>query len=164
MNGLPIKSDRPCVPSARPPIGTDHAQELLPARFWAKVRVAPSGCWEWIAARGTGGYGLFRVGAHLECAHRFAYKAIVGPITRELTIDHLCRNHSCVNPAHLEAVTMKVNILRGDCPGAKQARQAHCIHGHTFDLFNTYYYPKTGKRKCQQCNRLNVRRYRSKER
>lgn len=36
-----------------------------------------------------------------------------GPIPDGLQLDHLCRNPSCVNPAHLEIVTGAENIRRG---------------------------------------------------
>ena len=49
-----------------------------------------------------------------------------GTIPQGLVIDHLCRNKSCVNPAHLEAVTNTENVLRGEAPSAKAARKTHC--------------------------------------
>ena len=45
-------------------------------------------------------------------AHRLAYEAFYGPIPKNLEIDHLCHNKSCVNVNHLEAVTHQVNSQR----------------------------------------------------
>jgi len=84
----------------------------LPARFWAKVRVLPNGCWEWMGAC-RGGYGRFHVGNRNALAHRVAYEALVGPMPDGLQPDHLCRNRPCVNTAHLEPVTNAVNCRRG---------------------------------------------------
>src|SRR3990167_623819 len=99
----------------------------LPDRFWAKVN--PNGpvpaqrpdlgpCWQWTGACGGDGYGVFRIGSHTDgsrrmiAAHRFAYMALVGPIPEGLESDHLCRNHPCIKPAHIELVTSSVNSLR----------------------------------------------------
>ena len=78
-------------------------------RFWSKVDRSggPESCWEWQAARNWRGYGRFAVKRVEIGAHRVAYMMDVGPIPDGLHLDHLCRNTSCVNPAHLEAVSGK---------------------------------------------------------
>jgi uncharacterized Zn-finger protein len=85
-------------------------------RFWAKVdRRGPDDCWPWLAGRDYLGYGAFsRVRAKTERAHRVGYELLVGPIPEGLQLDHLCRNTSCVNPAHLEPVTNRENVIRGN--------------------------------------------------
>jgi hypothetical protein len=45
-------------------------------------------------------------------AHRSVYVHLRGPIPPGMTIDHLCRNRSCVNPDHLEVVSLKENVRR----------------------------------------------------
>jgi hypothetical protein len=45
--------------------------------------------------------------------HRDVYEQLVGPIPEGLVLDHLCRNRSCCNPAHLEPVTTAENVRRG---------------------------------------------------
>jgi hypothetical protein len=45
-------------------------------------------------------------------AHRVVYAAFKGTIPPRMTIDHTCNNRLCVNPEHLEMVTVKENILR----------------------------------------------------
>lgn len=92
-------------PNGRPPV----APEL---RFWPRVRKVDGACWEWIGARIAAGYGVFWNGRLNTYAHRFAYELLVGPIPAGLTIDHLCRNTSCVNPAHMEPVTRAENNRR----------------------------------------------------
>lgn len=122
-----------------------------PQRFWEKVDSEdPAECWIWKGHTTCGGYGRFRMDGHNVFAHRFAYESIVGPIPDGLPLDHLCRNRACVNPAHLEPVTHKVNILRGESPSARNATKTHCKRGHIFDRHNTYHI-RTGGRACKQC-------------
>lgn len=66
----------------------------------------------------------------------------------------------CVRPAHLEAVTQKVNTLRGTSPAAIHAVKTHCIRGHEFTPENTYLRP-SGGRQCIECRNFLARRYRS---
>jgi hypothetical protein len=41
------------------------------------------------------------------------YEALTGSIPADLQLDHLCRVRNCVNPAHLEPVTPRENVRRG---------------------------------------------------
>jgi len=120
------------------------------ARFWSKVKKgAPDDCWIWQAS-GARGYGLFWNGTRQTAAHRFAYESVKGPIPPGLVLDHLCRNPPCVNPAHLEAVTDRVNLLRGDTIPARHAAKTHCPQGHPYSGENLYVGP-TGRRGCRIC-------------
>lgn len=124
------------------------------------ARVEDSGCWRWLRYVDPSGYG--RVGRN-QAAHRKTYEALIGPIPPGLVLDHLCRNRACVNPAHLEPVTERDNILRGESPSARLYRQTHCKRGHPFDPGNTYRAPD-GSRVCRMCQRETVRRYKSRAR
>lgn len=93
------------------------------ARFAAKVEEAPDGCWMWTAARFRKGYGAFAYEGRVWRAHRLTYLWFVGPISAALELDHLCRHRACVNPAHLEQVTHRENVLRGDVPWARALRE-----------------------------------------
>lgn len=125
-----------------------------PARFWAKVQINhPDECWPWLACRMKDGYGVFRLGGELKKAHRIAYELIKGEIPEGLQLDHICRNTSCVNPSHLEAVTCRENVLRSDNTASKNARKTHCKYGHGFSKQNTFWHPD-GRRECRICRRL----------
>lgn len=120
-------------------------------RFWSKVNKT-EGCWLWIAALNGAGYGTFWPQWRTPVpAHRWAYEAIVGPIPEGLYIDHLCRVRNCVNPEHLEPVTPRENVMRGETVAAANAAKTHCDHGHAFDELNTFY-TKEGWRRCRRCD------------
>lgn len=81
----------------------------LPARFWSKVDRAGE-CWLWTAAKDRSGYGVFGVSkGRTRRAHLLAFEDHIGHIPDGRQIDHRCRNKSCVNPAHLQAVTPSEN-------------------------------------------------------
>ncbi|GGP35296.1 HNH endonuclease signature motif containing protein [Streptomyces melanogenes] len=119
-------------------------------RFLARVTDTPAGCWQWTGYLMPNGYARFTIDGERQYAHRASYEALVAPIPAGLVIDHLCRNRGCVNPAHLEPVTQRVNVLRGESHVAARARQTECIHGHPFDEANTYR-AGNGTRKCRTC-------------
>src|SRR3990167_9138023 len=131
-------------------------------RFWSKVdKNGPGGCWLWTGATSSG-YGRFRINTHWPSAraHRLAYESVIGPIPNGLTLDHLCRVRRCVNPHHMEPVSRKLNILRGDSCCARNAKATHCPHGHPYDLFNTYDRGERG-RECRTCRNEHMRRWRA---
>lgn len=125
-------------------------------RFWSRVRKT-DGCWLWTGTFGSAGYGMLSRGggrgARSVGAHRAAYELMVGPIPAGLQIDHLCRVRACVNPAHLELVTVRENVLRGEGITARNKRATHCKRGHEFTPENTHITPRGG-RKCLPCDRL----------
>jgi len=118
-----------------------------------KYRIDPdTGCWEWLRAK-VRGYGVVNDPAFgkNKPAHRYLYRLHRGDIPDGLVIDHLCRNHGCVNPWHLEPVTDGENVLRGIGPSATNARKTHCRQGHEFTPENTRVTGK--KRSCRLCHR-----------
>lgn len=96
-------------------------------------------------------------------AHRVVYEHELGPIPAGLTLDHLCRVRSCVNPAHLEPVTIGVNVLRGNTFAARQVALTACPAGHPYDVTNTYVRQgeRRGERECRTCRRIEQSRRRA---
>jgi hypothetical protein len=119
----------------------------LPERIQAKIAIVDdSPCWIWTGSVLKVGYGNVGYKGKVRLAHRVVYELLVGPIPEGMTLDHLChtadascrggrtcRHRRCVNPAHLEVVTKRVNFLRGRSFAADYARQTHCSRGHEFD-------------------------------
>lgn len=125
----------------------------LPERIESKISPEPnSGCWLWTAGTDARGYARIQTGNKPKRAHRVVYEMLVGPIPSGLVLDHLCRVHGCVNPEHLEPVTQKTNIFRGEGIAAKHILKTHCDFGHEFTPENTYQHAK-GWRYCKACRK-----------
>jgi hypothetical protein len=124
-------------------------------RFWSSVD-AEGDCWEWTGSLHPSGYGQFRAkGKKMWRAHRYAWTELVGAIPRGMTIDHLCKRRSCVNPDHLEVVTSEENNARSGSFSAVNARKTHCKRGHEFTADNLYTQYTKGRpgRLCKRCTR-----------
>lgn len=136
-------------------------------RFWSKVDKS-DGCWVWTGAISnshSGPYGKFRsaIAQHPLAAHRLAFYYETGVLsTRDEVLDHVCRNTLCVRPSHLELVSDRENVARGDGPTAVNSRKTHCIRGHEFTPENTWA-NGTG-RKCKECHRAINREWARKSR
>ena len=126
-------------------------------RIEEKIERDGSGCWIWTGTLDLAGYGRIWTGSRVTgdrtatLAHRAAWEVYVGPIPDGLVLDHLCRMPPCVNPAHLEPVTQRENVLRGDAPSAACAKRTHCPKGHPYDEENTLHY--RNKRYCIACRK-----------
>ncbi len=132
-------------------------------RFWPKIEVADSGCWEWRGAISSG-YGRIRIEGHTRLAHRWAYEDAYGPVPNGLELDHLCKNTRCVRPSHLEAVSHLANMQRGDLSGNGGSKpHSHCSRGHRWTAVNSAKSHRTG-RCCRICKNEAGRRYREDRR
>lgn len=115
-------------------------------RFWSKVDKTDT-CWLWRGnRRKRGGYGSLGWQGRTVAAHRLAYEMLVGPIPDGLVLDHTCRETSCVNPEHLEPVTVEENSSRA----RKRPPATMCGQGHPLTGDNVVS-RKDGSRYCRSC-------------
>lgn len=119
-------------------------------RVWQRV-TKTDGCWSWHGSHHEHGYGIISLEGKPRRVHRLVYEMLVGPIPEGLDLDHLCRNRGCCNPAHLEPVTRRENLLRGDTIVAAQVARTHCPLGHEYTPDNTRI--NNGCRSCRDCER-----------
>jgi HNH endonuclease len=152
-------------------LSSHNARVNLPIhlRLFPRLVIDPSGCLLWTGWTDRDGYGRIRIDGHDYAVHRLMYEMFVGPIPDGLEIDHVkergCRNRNCASPAHLEPVTTRENVLRGEGRAAVQVTVTHCgTCGLPYDEKNTYVAPGTRKRKCRNCARATERRYRERKR
>ena len=136
---------------------TVRGRETLRDRLLKKLVVDLDGprlvddapCWIW---QGPGrkstsnGYAKMRVAGKTVRAHRVAYELWFGPIEPGLTVDHLCHNadpdctggvacqhRACCNPAHLEAVPQRINLMRGKSSSPEsRAKMSAAAKGKVF--------------------------------
>jgi hypothetical protein len=123
---------------------TPRPKRTLRDRFEANVERVPFlECWVWTGRVKSGGYG--EVSRYY--AHRVAYELYVGPIPAGLHIDHLCMNKWCVNPNHLEPVTLAENTRRWFAANPP----SHCRRGHPWTQENRYVGTRTNGKKWSSC-------------
>ena len=110
-------------------------------------------CWLWSGNKNSNGYGLVSIDGKTVQVHRYAYEVLVGPIPDGLTIDHLCRVRLCVNPDHLEVVTLGENIRRA----LKTGPRCGCDPSNFFTR-------KDGRVECRLCRNRRSRNWKRRNR
>lgn len=81
---------------------------------WARNDNPALPCIDWLGYTDAKGYGQYRIGRRVHWVHRISYALFVGPIPEGMTVNHKCRNPSCVNPHHLELLSIAENTALGN--------------------------------------------------
>jgi hypothetical protein len=136
-------------------VGTIYRISDLPEALATQIVIDPdSGCWLWQGRRDRLDYGRLYWNRGHWLTHRLVYTLLVGPVPRHLVMDHVkawgCKSTACCWPGHLQPVTQRENLLRGNTFGAANAAKTHCPQGHPYDEENTHYAPGGG-RTCRAC-------------
>lgn len=148
--------------------GREYTTRPIEDRFWEKVQRGENH-WLWTGAKSSLGYGAiwdYERQGHV-MAHRLSWEIANGcKIPEGMVIDHLCRTPQCVNPDHLEVVTVSVNTARGlagEVGGRRNRTKTHCPRNHPYSPENTYYYNNGRSRVCRTCSieRTQARRKRA---
>lgn len=135
-------------------------RNVVEPKLLAHRVVTAAGCWEWTGGRSCWGYGITNFKRKQVRVHRAAYLIWRGEIPAGLHLDHLCRNRSCFNPAHLEPVTPRENTMRGTGVTARRASRSSCDRGHEYP--SDVRRDKRGGRVCNVCRAENERIRRAK--
>lgn len=147
----------------------------LPDQIRRQFDAVEGGCWPWRRPK-SHGYGEVKVDGRWLRAHRLVYELLVGPIPSGFDIDHICHNRDatcdrrsdcphrrCVNPAHLEPVPHRTNVLRGRTVVSEMAARTHCKQGHPFAGDNLKV-RANGVRVCRTCTRAAKRAAKARSR
>ncbi len=111
-------------------------------------------CWKWLGNFYNSGYGQKTdINGNNTLAHILVYKQF---LINDLLIYLQCNNKWCVNPNHLQAITQRENVLRGDTLAANNLAKTTCPKGHEYSGLNLYMHK--GKRYCKICVRENNRK------
>ena len=108
---ISLRRTRVRIPPHTPPLQKDTTEKpKAPAsgrrrkpvgqRLEERLRVLPSGCWEWTGYRDRNRYGWIKVDGRKVPVHRAAFEVFIGPIPDWADdLDHTCGNRWCINPA-----------------------------------------------------------------
>lgn len=116
-----------------------------------------SGCWLWTGSVNQAGYAQRQYKGRVCLYHRVVYEVAYGPIPIGYVIDHKCGTRSCVNPAHLQAVTRGRNIWLGFHRDGRRTkpRKEFCKRGlHKMEGSNVI---DCNGRTCRACKREHAR-------
>lgn len=146
MAGTALRTPPRRTQESLPPMPNQHTYTSIEERFWSKVDKT-DGCWLWIAGKTDKGYAHFNAPPY-QTGHLWLWVQTYGEVPAGFELDHLCRVRHCVNPAHLEPVTHRENLLRSSSRHLIAHRTDTCFRGHSLlDARMNH----RGNRQCRTC-------------
>lgn len=121
-----------------------------------KVKLEPSQlsspCWIWQSGiHHTTGYGIisrYYGGNAYKTAHRIVYESLMKPLTSEQHLHHLCHRKLCVNPTHVEVLSVSEHqSLHG------RFRDGKCTL-HPRSKVRSY----SNRKRCNECCTISARK------
>ena len=128
------------------------------------VRIPFSGCWIWGGSTAKGYGQLTHMGKHMT-AHRASFIAHNPGIATSKLVCHECDVKECVNPDHLysgDYVTNRADMLDRERWSHPYATKDKCFAEHVYELVG-FRVEKDGSRVYRECQKLNKRAYRAKQ-
>ncbi len=110
---------------------TVSVPERVAERAYTRHEVDEGGCW--VSTYSVASHGYAQIGwqnkgdRRVVLAHRASWTHVNGQVPIGMTLDHLCKNRRCVNPAHLRLLSNYENARRntGDDWGFGTCRNGH---------------------------------------
>ena len=98
-------------------------------RLFLRLREEPDGCWVWLGAKNSHGYGLLAVNGRPVPTHRLAFELANGEIPGGKSVCHRCDTPACCRPSHLFLGTHAENMAdrnaKGRARGGSNAGEKH---------------------------------------
>lgn len=149
-------------------LSDDPYDATVLARLWGKTELRPGPLeepcriWTGTAIGRFGGagkprdnvnrYGRISYRGGSVTTHRLAYELLVGPVPSNRQVHHRCEVTLCWEPAHLQAVTSRENLMASDTPAARNAAKEVCSRaGHPLSGDNVRIKTFKGGRQGRAC-------------
>jgi hypothetical protein len=112
-------------------------------------------CWNWQGSL-SGGYSMYSVNRTTYHVHKFIFELFMHPVPKGMHLHHKCHNKACVNPWHLEVLSPREHVRKGNNPCGINMRKKFCAHGHPFNGRNVHIYTGRGwiERRCRKCESI----------
>jgi hypothetical protein len=88
----------------------EDEKSFAESRFWNKVEIRESGCWEWQGYIAECGYGEISISGVKFYTHRFSAYIRKREDISNSQVNHKCDNKICVRPSHYYLGTAKENM------------------------------------------------------
>lgn len=149
----------------------DAALVALPHRIATKLQPTPppkalglsDPCLIWTGST-DGRYGTVHYNGRSRKVHVVVYEIIVAEVPAGQELDHLCRRTLCARPTHVEPVTHRVNLSRGNGASHVAHRTGLCIRGHELAGENIYTNPNGRGIECRTCRNERSKAWRASKR